>query len=93
MQENTKRNWLYIFSPCVVAMLFAVFAIIYFSGVLKNSGGRSGVGVSIFSMFLLIVFLIDMSARLIIGKRAGILWLVETILIVATILIFNNKFL
>jgi hypothetical protein len=93
MQEKPQKDWLYIISPCVIAMLFSVFGIVYSAVNLNPSGGWSGIGVILFSIFLLVVILVDVIVRLIIRKNAGLLWLVESLLLVVTVLIFRNKFL
>ena len=74
-------------------MLFAVFGIIDSAVSLNPSGGWSGIDIILFSIFLLIVFLVDVVARPIIRKKAGVLWLVEIIVLVVTVFIFRNKFL
>jgi hypothetical protein len=45
---NKKRNWLLIITPCRLAMLFAVFAIIYAIAGLHSTGGWSGLVIILF---------------------------------------------
>ncbi len=40
-KKTPQRNWLYIISPCVIAMALAIFAIIYGVVDLSASGGWS----------------------------------------------------
>ncbi len=89
----TKKNWLYIISPCVIAAAFSVFAIIdsYFD--MNSSGGWSFLGVLIFVPLLLLVIGIDLIVKLIFKKQIFYIWLIETLLIVIIIFFYKYYFM
>jgi hypothetical protein len=92
MDKKPPRDWLYIISPCVIAMALAIFGIIYGTVDLRASGGWSYLVTIISSYFLLAVVVIDVIVRLIVRKRAGLLWLVEIALLIVTVLVFRSRF-
>lgn len=93
MDKKPPKDWLYIISPCVLASALAIFAIIYSLADLRASGGWSYILVPIASSFLLAVIAIDVVVRLIVRRRAGLLWLIEIAVLILTVLIFRNQFM
>ena len=73
-------------------MLLSIFGIIDAAVSLHGTGGWSGIVIIISFAFLVVAAVIDGIVRMIIGKKAGLLWLVETVLLVITVLIFRSQF-
>lgn len=86
--EPIKRNWWYIISPCVIAGILAVLMII--EGALK--GGWSILGVLVGIPFLAAMIVIDFIIKLLVKHKSSRVWLVETILIAATVLFISLRF-
>lgn len=90
---NKQRNWFLIITPCRLAMLFAVFAFIYAIADLHSSGGWSGILIFPFATLLAITGLIDLLLATFIKKKAGLLWLIEIVVVAAAIVwIFRLNF-
>ena len=92
MAEKPQRNWLHIISPCLIAMLLSIFGIIDGAVSLNGTGGWSGIVIIISILFLGVIVIIDVIVRLIVGKRTGLLWLLEIVLLVVTVIIFRSRF-
>jgi hypothetical protein len=92
MDKTPPRNWLYIISLCVIAMAAAIFGIIDAVISLHDTGGESGIVVIVSFLFLVAVVIIDVIVRLLVRKRAGLLWLIEIVLLAVNVLIFKNRF-
>jgi hypothetical protein len=92
MDKNPPRDWLNIISPCVIAMAVAIFGIIDAAVSLNGTGGWSGIVVIMCFIFLLAVIVIDVIVRLLVRKRTGLLWIIETVLLIITILLFRSDF-
>ena len=73
-------------------MVLAIIGIIICYSDLEHSKGWSMLGVMICSFFLLVVVIVDFVLKLIIKKKAGLIWLIEIIIILVTILIFRSYF-
>ena len=87
-----KRNWFLIITPCRIAIVLAILGIIDGYADMRHSGGWSYLAVIICSIFLAVVAAIDFAIALIVRKKAGLLWLIELILIGITILILKKQF-
>ncbi len=93
MDKKPPRDWLYIISPCVIATALAITGITYGAIDLGASGGWSYLVILISSYFLLAVVIIDVIVRLIVRKRAGLLWLIEIAALIITVVIFRYRFM
>lgn len=89
MNEPVKRNWLRVFSPCILAALFSVVVIIM--GLLKNkeSDGWSMLFVALFVPFLVIMLLVDYQVKKSLKNDVLFLWLAEIGIIGCILIIFN----
>ncbi len=89
MTETTaKRNWLRLFSPCVIASILTVIAIIMSLTEIEKSGGWSMIGVIVALPFLIILLIIDALIKTFTKDKTVFIWLVEIGLITIIILIF-----
>jgi len=93
MDKKPPRDWLYIISPCVIAMLVAIFGIVDAAVSLNGTGGWSGIVIIMSFLFLVVVVFIDVIVRLLVRKKAGLLWIIEMVLLIITVLIFKSRFL
>ena len=84
----TKRNWLRIFSPCILASLFSVVVIIMGIAQSNESGGWSMLGAIIFFPALLILIAVDFVTKLLVKENTFTLWLIQSLLIVLGVFIF-----
>jgi hypothetical protein len=92
MDKKPPRDWLYIISPCVIAMAVAIFGIIDAAVSLNGTGGWSGIVVIISFLFLVVAVILDVVVRLLVRKKAGLLWLIEIVLLAVTVFIFRSQF-
>jgi hypothetical protein len=83
----TKRNWIRIFSPCVLTSLFSIVAIVISLTEFEKSGGWSILGVIIYLPFLLILLTIDGLIKTF-SRNTLFLWLAEIGLIALIIFVF-----
>ena len=92
MDKKPPRDWLYTISPCVIAMAVAIFGIIDAAVSLNGTGGWSGIVVIISFLFLVVAVILDVVVRLLVRKKAGLLWLIEIVLLAVTVFIFRSQF-
>lgn len=76
-----KKNWFYIISPCVLLAAFSIFMIISGYASIQESGGWSYIAVIIARNALFFTIAVDVIARLIIKRKALLLWIVELVAI------------
>ena len=87
---NEQRNWLTIITPCRIAIVLSIIGIIYAYADLHASGGWSFIAVMALFFFSIVVLILDFIIALILKKKGGLIWLVEIILLVITVLIFRS---
>ena len=92
MDKKPPRDWLYIITPCVIAMAVGIFGIIDAAVNLNGTGGWSGIVVIISFLFLVVAVILDVVVRLLVRKKAGLLWLIEIVLLAVTVFIFRSQF-
>jgi lysylphosphatidylglycerol synthetase-like protein (DUF2156 family) len=88
--DAPKRNWTYIFSPCVMlAIIFAVITVIYMRTLTERGEARAYIIYAILNMLscLVILLLIDFIIRFClkkvkVEKKALYIWVIEVIGIV-----------
>jgi len=86
-----KRDWLYIISPCIIAIVLFVIGIITSMTQMEKSGGWSFIGVIICFPALIIALALDIMLKYFI-KKTGILWLIEAIIVILGFLLIWSRF-
>ena len=81
------NKWVRIISPCVIAMAYCIFNIIFGLIELEKSGGWSLLAVIIFFPALIVLMVSDLIVKFIIKKTLYV-WLIELVLIAIGIIIF-----
>lgn len=86
------KKALYILSPCVLAAVFCVIAIITGYLQMESSGGWSYLAVIIFLPVLISTIVIDVLARLFLRKKLLFFWVTEIVLLIIIYFIFIRKY-
>ena len=81
-QSQMKKNWFYIFSPCVLLAAFSIFGIISSYLNMEHSRGWSYIGVILCRNLLFFAIIVDIIARVVFSKKALPIWIIEIIAIV-----------
>lgn len=81
----TRRNWLYIISPCIIAAFLTVISIVGSYMNLEHSEGWSLLVIIVAVPFLLIMISIDLIVKMMIRKNVLYLWIVEVALVACAI--------
>ncbi len=89
MTETTfKKDWLRIFSPCIITSILTIIAIVESLIELNKSGGWSLIGVIVGLPFLAILLLIDFLIKFITKVKTFYIWIIELMLIAIIALVF-----
>ena len=88
-----KKNWLYIISPCVLAIAFSLIMIIASAVEYKQSGGWSMIGVFVFVPVFFILILIDFVIKKLIGQKVLLIWVAEIVVLALFYVIVIHRFM
>jgi hypothetical protein len=96
--ETTERNWMYIFSPCIVAIVLLIGVIIYEYATVRGGESRGYVTLAAFLSipYALGALIVDMVIRSFLkGKeeKARYIWVIESILLICCTILFYYYFL
>ena len=86
------KKVLYLLSPCILAAVFCVIAIITGYLQMESSGGWSYLAVIIFLPVLISAIVIDIFARLLLRKKLLLFWITETVLLIIVYFIFIRQY-
>lgn len=79
-------------SPCILAVIFCLLAIITGYAKMESSGGWSYLAVIIFLPVLITAVIIDIIVKLIFKEKILYIWLVEIVLLVVAYYLFIGKY-
>jgi hypothetical protein len=88
-----KKHWLYYISPCILASVICVIGIIAGLAGMQSSGGWSFIAVLIFGPTLAVLFIADIVVKMLTKGNLPYIWIIETIIVVITILYLKYKFI
>jgi hypothetical protein len=89
-KDEIKKDWLRIFSPCIIASVICLVIIISSLISINRSGGWSYLGVIIYVPCLFLFLIADVVAKAFIKNNAGSLWVIECMIIIVAIFILNS---
>lgn len=87
-----RKNWLYYISPCALAAVLCLIAIIQGFVHIQSTGGFSLISVVICIPALFILFFIDIVVKMITKGKLLYIWIVEIIAIVLLVIGFNSYY-
>ena len=88
-----KRSWLFYISPCILASVICVFAIIIGIIEKQSSGGWSYLLVIIFLPGLFILLLADFLIKALTKGNVLYIWIIEVVVVAVLIFWSKNHFL
>jgi len=86
-----ERNWLHIFSPCIIVIIFLLVGIFVSLLDMKDSGGWSLLGVILLAPLIAVIVVIDIVTKKIAKKRIIQLWIIEICLLTVCIFGFIQR--
>ena len=84
-----KKNWLRIFSPCIIAVIFLLITIVWGFANKERTNGWSYLAVIIFVPYTIALLVADVLIKIFIKTKILYLWLAEIALIIISILLFK----
>ncbi len=85
-----KKNWVYIISPCIIALIALIVGIIESLFDAHSSQGWSIIGVMVGVPFFILIIGIDFLLKMAIKRNVILLWSVEIILIIICFFFFRK---
>lgn len=93
MKENPiKKDWLRIFSPAVLGIVFCIIAIVISYASLESSENWSFLGVLMLAPVLAVLLIIDFIVKLIFKDKTLFIWLVELLTMAMIYLFWISRF-
>ncbi|MFT4017377.1 MAG: hypothetical protein QM668_10475 [Agriterribacter sp.] len=94
MEENSaKKDWVRIFSPAILGVIFSIIGIIVSYAELNGSGGWSLLGIIALAPVVIILLAVDVFVKLIFFRyKTAIIWLVEILALGLVYLLWISRF-
>ena len=91
-KKNSAKEFLYIFSPCVLAVLLCIILIAQACSDMESSKGWSYLGIIILRPALITIAIAGIATKIALRKKLLLLWIVEVAVIVITYFIFVSPY-
>lgn len=91
-ETSNRRNWLRIFSPAVLGILFSIISILFSYADLEASGGWSFIAVIALAPVVIILLFADVIIKLVFYKKTLVIWIVELLVLSLVYLLWISRF-
>ena len=91
-EDVVKRNWLRIFSPAILRIVFFIIGIIVSYAGLETSGGWSFLGVIMLVPVFGVLLAVDFIVKLIFKDKTLLIWLTELLTLGLVYILWISKF-
>lgn len=88
-----NKHWLYYISPCILASVICVIAIIAGFAGMQSSGGWSFIAVIIFGPALGLLLVTDFAVKVLTKGNLLYIWIIEAIVVAITFIYINYRWI